>query len=225
MKKQKHTEMILVFCLSFILVIALSYCKLVPSKVNLSTEKESGSFVTDISPTIYITSTSTIDVTNIKLQKPYGWIDFINQEYGFAIAYPNKLNRSGINQPWIYNEYAFPKIDSQKKGKNTRFWVGFGPKESIPGGMVWGVTVYEDENLEDVIAYKGEQFEDRKEERMHVKVNGIDALLVTITTSKFKDWISKEVIIQKGNIIYSVGNGAEDLSEFDSFYKSFQLLK
>lgn len=225
MGKRKIGDKVLIVCLSFVLVAALSFYKLIPRKANLSPENGSKTSVGVVTPTSYVIPRPTIDASQIKLVKPNGWIDYVNQEYGFAIAYPTKLNKSGLDQLWIYKEYSFPDAKSSQKGSSTRFWVGFGPKESIPGGMVWGITVYENGNLEDIIESKGEQFADRKEERTSVKVDGIDAILVTVTTTKFKDWISKNVIVQKGNFIYSISNGAEEISEYDSFYKSFQLIK
>jgi hypothetical protein len=79
--------------------------------------------------------------------------------------------------------------------------------------------------MEDLIKQMGSQFTDRKESRQNITVDGVPAVLVTVTTNQYQDWVLKNVYVKKGTKVYSIGNGAISLSEFDDFYKSFRFLQ
>jgi hypothetical protein len=69
----------------------------------------------------------------------------------------------------------------------------------------------------------GQQFDDRKESRKNITVKGsIPATLVTVTTGKYKDWISKSVYFEKNNKIFTLSNGALDDAKFEYFYDSIE---
>lgn len=141
------------------------------------------------------------------------WNTYTSTQQGFSIKYPKKIDK--YPETWQHEEYGT---------SSTEFAVGFGTPSSKSGGYIWGVWVYENKNMEDLIKQMGNQFADRKESRQNITVSGVPAVLVTVTTNQYNDWVSKNVYIKKGNKIYSIGNGAIELSEFDDFYKSFKFL-
>lgn len=145
-----------------------------------------------------------------------GWNTYTNSNQGFKIQYPNKVASTRFTEEWVYEEYDTSSTD---------FSVGFGTPPSKPGGYIWGINVYQNANLEDLIKQAGSQFDDREESRENITVDRTPALLVTVTTNQYADWISKVVYIQKGNKIYAIGNGAIDMAEFDSFFNSFEFIQ
>lgn len=167
----------------------------------------------------------TINIDDLRLNKPADWNSYINEAYGFAIAYPDYLRKTDniwLREKWEYREHAYKS--SAEINDGYLYYVGFGPLESVPGGMVWGITVFNDNiSVEKVIGNIGNQFKERDEERKNILINGTDAILVTVTTPEDKSWISKNVIIQKDDYIYSISG--DDLIEFKDFYNSFLLLQ
>ncbi len=126
-----------------------------------------------------------------------------NSEFGFSIEYP---------QDWVYEEF-----------EGTTNYIGFGTSESKIGGYIWGVTIHQAYELEEVISQMGDQFEDRKESRSEVTVNeNITGTMVTVTTNQYSDWISKTVYIENKGQLFAIGNGAIDDDRFEAFYKSFE---
>ncbi|MBU1203402.1 hypothetical protein KKH39_05160 [Patescibacteria group bacterium] len=104
--------------------------------------------------------------------------------------------------------------------------VGFAPK-TMHEDFQWGINVYNKDSgisVENIIADIGDQFlPDREESRKSIFFNGIDALEIIVTTSKYPDWYSKNIIFEKDNQIYSISNGAIKDEKFDTFYSSFKL--
>lgn len=128
------------------------------------------------------------------------WQNYQNDKLGFRIKYP---------QGWVYEEF------------DTGIY--FGTPESKSGGYIWGIFIHQPSELEKVIAQMGEQFEDRKELRSEVTVNkNITGTMVTVTTKKYPDWISKTVYFENNGQLFAIGNGAIDDDRFESFYKSFE---
>lgn len=162
--------------------------------------------VSSPTPTTQVTQPTTApDITS-------NWNTYSSTEQGFTIKYPKKLDK--YPEAWQYEELG-----------TTDFGVGFGTPSSKSGGYIWGVGAYDNGNLEELIKQMGSQFSDRQELRQDITINGAPAFLVTVTTNQYQDWISKNVYIQKDSKIYIIGNGAIDLSEFDSFYNSFKFIQ
>ncbi len=131
------------------------------------------------------------------------WQIYENKDLGYKIKYP---------QDWVFEEFE----------NNTTF---FGTPESKIGGYIWKVAAYEPDELEEQISDMGKQFDDRKETRKDVRVNqDITGLLVTVTTERYEDWISKIVYFERDGQLYAIGNGAIDDERFDAFYKSYEVL-
>lgn len=131
------------------------------------------------------------------------WASYTNSTYGYTIQYPS-------DKGWIYEEYGTH--------------VGFGTFASRPGGFIWGVTVH-DKNVIDLptlISRMGDQFDDRKESRQNISINGVPALLVSVTTDQVDNWLSKVVYIERNDRIYTISNGATDNPDFIKFYSSFK---
>lgn len=127
------------------------------------------------------------------------WQNYQNDKLGFQIKYP---------QGWVYAE------------SDTGIY--FGTPESKPGGYIWGISIHQPSELEKVISQMGNQFVDRKESRSKVMVNkNITGTMVTVTTNKYPDWISKTVYFENNGQLFAIGNGAIDDDRFESFYKSF----
>lgn len=215
----------LIIPLALVLIIVLAFNILYPKskykkpEINISNTPKA---TITISPS----PQPTINVQAIKLNIPKGWKTFVSEKYRFAIGYPDVLRKTDQewpNETWSYSEETFYDRGNEKQSGHL-YWLGFGPPKSIPGGMVWGMGVYKNEEIENIISDIGRQFEDRKEIRQRINVNGIDAILVTVTTNRYGDWIGKVVIIQNKDLIYTIENGAQELEEFNDFYQSFRLL-
>ncbi len=140
---------------------------------------------------------------------------YVNNQYKFSIKYPLRLDDVCGGELWEYSELSSENYLS----------VGFGPRCSKSGGYFWGVFVYKNRDVEDIIKQIGSQFSDRKEVRKNIVINGESALLVTVTTSQLKGWVAKTIFIVKENAVIHIINGGTIISEFDDFYNSFTFSK
>ena len=130
---------------------------------------------------------------------PEDWVKYENEEYGFSVFYP---------QDWIYEVF------------DDEFY--FGTPESKAGGYIWGIYVHEPNEMELVISQMGMQFNDREEIREDILVSeNIVATMITVTTKKYDNWISKGVFFENENKLFVIGNGAVDTDSFETFYNSF----
>lgn len=128
---------------------------------------------------------------------------YSNSKNGYTVAYPSD---------WEYQEFLTDDYNSTL----------FGPESSKMGGYYWGISVIKSDELEGRIKGTGRQFEDRKEVRANVALtNGLKALIVTVTTEKFDNWVHKSVFIEKDGLLYVISNGATDVEGFEDFYNSF----
>jgi hypothetical protein len=151
-------------------------------------------------PTITDNEPAPVAEVDEELTIANNWQTYQSQSYGFNISYP---------QGWVYEEF-----------NNTIY---FGTPESKSGGYIWGVFIHQANELEKVIAQMGDQFEDRKESRSEVMVNkNITGTMVTVTTNKYTDWISKTVYFENSGQLFAIGNGAINDDRFETFYKSFE---
>lgn len=131
---------------------------------------------------------------------------YSNSKNAYTVAYPSD---------WEYQEALTDDYHSTL----------FGPKLSMMGGYFWGISVIKSDELEGEIQKSGRQFEDRKEARANVVLaNGLNALIVTVTTEKFDNWVHKSVFIEKDGLLYVISNGATDVEGFEDFYNSFRLI-
>lgn len=167
-----------------------------------------------LSACVLYTSCSSISSKQQSTHEKEEWTTYTNAELGFSVKYP---------QSWV-TEYTTWK----DFGKGITL-VGFGTPESRSGGMLWGVEVYEKNysntpDIETVIKEIGKQFNDRSETREKIYIGPTQALLITVTTQKISDWISKTAIIETPKAIYSISNGAIDDERFEHFYRSFEIL-
>lgn len=147
------------------------------------------------------------DVENINMSN---WEIYKNEEYGFEMKHPKE---------WIINSYY-------SNNKNS-FNLGLGSPSSKSGGLEYGVTVYNNYDIEKLISVIGSQFNDRKEKREKIIFNNIEGLLITVTTKQYKDWVSKTIFILHNNSLFKISNGATLSSSysFENFYQSFKFLK
>lgn len=130
------------------------------------------------------------------------WKIYRNEEYGFKMKYPNG---------WVVEKY-----DTE---------ILFGTPESVSGGYIWGISIYQLDELEKIIAQNGSQFYDRKESRSDIIVNKkLKGIIVTITTDTYKDWISKTIYFANNGQLFAIGNGSKEDKRFKYFYSSFEFI-
>lgn len=78
-------------------------------------------------------------------------------------------------------------------------------------------------SVEGLIKDMGKQFSDRQEIRENIIINRTPAVKVLVTTPSIPSWVYEAVIVEKGNRIYLVDNGAIKNDLFFEFYNSFKL--
>lgn len=163
-------------------------------------------------PSITTTPTIAVSMTSATL----GWEIYSNVLSGFTIKYPT----------------GWRTVES----KNN---VGFGPQE-IGEDVVWVIQFYNksEKTITQLVDEIGKQFPDRKQTEEIISLDGLYATKVTTTTNKFANWYSVSIIIDSGNMLYAISNGAQTdkaLNEmianktgkssnisFDNFYASFK---
>lgn len=146
------------------------------------------------------------------------WETYSNTSAGFIIKYP----------------IGWRKIETENG-------VGFGPKE-IGEDVTWGVSYHNksDKTIDQIKDEVGNQFSDRKQTEESVTFKGLTATKVVTTTNEFEDWYAVSIIIDSGNMLYKISNGAvtdkinnEVLTKrtgkkynisFEDFYTSFTRL-
>src|SRR6056300_270772 len=106
------------------------------------------------------------------------------------VFYSNSKNRYTVVYPieWEFQEALTDNYNSTL----------FGPESSKMGGYFWGISVIKSDELEAKIKETGNQFEDTKETRANVVLaSGLAAIIVTVSTEKFDNWLHKSVFIEK----------------------------
>jgi len=161
---------------------------------------------------IFTTMLSTFKFTD-STDSISNWNTYSSTKFGFTIKYPKMISK--YNESWQYEEIGLG---------STGTMIGFGAPSSKSGGYIWGVGIFTDKTVEQLIKEQGQQFTDRKESRKNIVVNGKSALFVTVTTNQYPDWISKTVYVEQNGKIYVISNGAVEIPEFDYFYNSFATL-
>jgi hypothetical protein len=101
--------------------------------------------------------------------------------------------------------------------------IGFGPA-NVGEDIQWAINVYTGKTLDEIVADMGKQFgSDRKEQRKQITVNGLSATEAIVTTSSVQGWTYRQIIINTGNKLIVIGNGAVEDNKFSTFYQSFSL--
>jgi len=138
----------------------------------------------------------------IEKDETVGWNVYRNEEYGYEVKYP---------KDWVYKEY------------NNAIY--FGTPESKSGGYIWGISVQQPNELEKLISQTGNQFDDRKEIREKAMIDkNISGILITVTTNKHDDWISKKIYFEKNGKLFVIENGSIVDDRFKAFYNSFEFV-
>lgn len=163
-------------------------------------------------PSVTATPTTVVPTTAPTL----GWETYSNASAGFSIKYPK----------------GWRKVE-------TKNWVGFGPQE-IGEDVAWGVSFFNksEKTAVQIKDEAGKQFPDRKQTEETISFDGLSATKVITTTNQFADWYSVTIIIDSGNMLYAINNGAQTdkaLNEmiakrtgkssnisFENFYTSFK---
>ena len=152
---------------------------------------------------------------------PNSWKVYESKVYGFTVRYPYE---------WIVKEFEERKFDSEGAKGNVIHAIGFGTEKSVPGGMIWQVSVHDitgepNSQIEQLIGEIGIQFvPDRVEKREQVMLLGNPVTKVIITTSQEADWYTESVIFTGKKEIFIIGNGAVKNNKFEDFYLSFKYL-
>lgn len=141
---------------------------------------------------------------------------FKNTKYNFEITCPTgwKLVREtstpldGSLAPMLFNA-AFGTGNYGNEGYDGQFFVFVYDKSLL--------------NQNDIPGLSGKQFADRVTKKENIKLNGHSAEKTTITSPSTPGWVLKRIMIEKGNQIYLIHNGAVDDSLFEDFSKSFKL--
>jgi hypothetical protein len=162
---------------------------------------------------------STLKFTSQTQAPTSNWETYSNESAGFSIKHP----------------VGWRKVETEN-------WTGFGPQE-IGEDVLWGVSFYNksEKTIAQIKDDVGKQFDDRKQTEETITLDGLTAIKVVTTTNQFADWYSVVIIIDNGNMLYSIGNGAQTdtaLNEmlakrtgqdyditFEDYYTSFKLVK
>ncbi|MDP2704627.1 MAG: hypothetical protein Q8P01_05495 [bacterium] len=180
-----------------------------PSIDQLRWSKEEGKFVG--APAVQVESFVSVPAQSVPDWRVY------ESDYGFQIQYP---------QDWkVVNE-----LDSKKVSYPTTillsvaFGTGTYGYEGYDGE--WFVFIYDKSSasVEGLIQDMGKQFSDRQEKRERITINGVSALKVVVTTPSIPSWVYEAVVVEQGNRIYYISNGAQQNDLFDEFYGSFRLV-
>lgn len=154
------------------------------------------------------TSSSTQDgvATSSDEVNTNGWQMYKNKECSFEMEYP---------KDWVLYTYI----------ANSYRAIVFGSKDKLKADG-WGINVYRKDgaDLEILISVQGSQFNDRRETRKYVMINGKKWLLITVTTENHPNWISKSLWFVTNDYIYQLGNGAVVDEGFARFVNSFHFI-
>lgn len=166
------------------------------------------------------TKTSSVTEESVTLEKnaqKTDWKTYNSPSLHFSIKYPSKLKtctadggETFCEDEWVYEE--------------SQSGVAFGTKSSKIGGWLWSVSVFQKSkyNKEAIIKDVWSHMTDRKEKRADILINGKSATLVTITSDSFPGTEIRDVFIETGTDIYMIGGNSSP--EFETFYKSFDLI-
>jgi hypothetical protein len=124
-----------------------------------------------------------------------------SEKYGFQISYPGEWEVGGSDE-----------------------WITFTSPEFVGMDHNWTIFIHPASDLEKVISDMGKQFDDRKETRSGVTVNGAEGMLVRVTTESHADWEYINILFTKGDRLVALGNGAIRDKRFEEFYRSFKYL-
>jgi len=157
---------------------------------------------------ITVTNNNNIEIVNqiiktFELIESTNWLTYTNTTYNYSIDYP---------KDWEF-------------GNTTDFATGFRPT-SMQSDYKWGVLAYDKSvrTKQDIISSLGSQFSpDREVVTNELIINGVSATRVIVTTSRMIDWYFESIIIEYGDYIFHISNGAVEDDSFEKFYNSFKL--
>ena len=140
------------------------------------------------------------------------WNIYSSEELGFKIDYP---------KDWTYKEWPY-----EESGRGA---VGFNSIATLPqahiGGYQWYIATFDRDQLGNKIAEMGDQFEDRQATWEIIQVNeDLPGILVTVTTNQVENWALQALFVQTEEKLFMIENGAVPDENFETFYKSFELL-
>ena len=160
----------------------------------------------EVTPDVQIEEVKTAETADVEkiVSEDLSWKVLKSEDVPYSISYPSDWKTSAF----------------------TASSVMFAPPE-MTMDFQWGVKAYlkSEKTTQEIITEIGSQFEpNRNELQEDITLNGINAKLVTVTTSEYPDWYSQTIIIENDEIIYTIGNGAIKDENFEKFYTSFELL-
>lgn len=129
-------------------------------------------------------------VTPIPIPTPdptANWETYTNTAAGFSIKHPTGWRKSEASN-----------------------WVGFGPQE-IGEDVLLGVSFYDksEKTTSQIKDDIGKQFPGRKQSEETITINNLTATKIVTTTNEIADWYSVILIIDSGNSLFAISNGAQ----------------
>lgn len=148
-----------------------------------------------------------------------------SEQLGFSIRYPKRLEVCTVDAGKTFCDDEWKYFDNPTQFGVRMGSVTFGTDSSIITGGVAAVKVYDRNkiSMDSLIARFMENLTNRTQYKTDLSINGVPAIMVTVTSGNYPGTVFKRVYVENGNKIYSISS-ADGPLDFTTFYQSFRLI-